>query len=57
MVKVGGADLGKTPVTIKLPGHESTSLELVKDGVTTTHRVFPDKNNEKVDVKLKPRRR
>lgn len=53
MVKVGGVDKGKTPVVIELPGYETTSIELVKGGRTTTQRVYPDRNNEKVDVKLR----
>jgi hypothetical protein len=56
MVRVGGKDMGKTPVTVLLPGYETTSLELVKGGVTTTHRVLPSKGGQKVDVKLKTRR-
>ena len=56
MVKVGGADVGKTPVTISLPGFETTSIELVKGGVTTTQRVYAGKTGQKVDVKLKTRR-
>jgi hypothetical protein len=55
-VKVGGESVGKTPVTIKLPGFETTSLELVRGGVTTTQRVYPGKSGHKVDVKLKTRR-
>jgi len=56
MVKVGGEDRGKTPVTIALPGFETTSIELVKGGVTTTQRVYAGKTGQKVDVKLKTRR-
>jgi hypothetical protein len=53
MVKVGGAEMGKTPVTISVPAYETTTLELVKSGKTTTQRIYPDKNNDKVDVKLR----
>jgi hypothetical protein len=53
MVKVGGAEVGRTPVTIAVPGYETTTLQLVKSGKTTTQRIYPDKNNDRVDVRLR----
>lgn len=57
-VKVGGAAVGKTPVVITLPGYETTSIELTRNGyAVTSQRVYAGKSGQKVDVKLKPRRR
>ncbi|MBZ0236852.1 MAG: PEGA domain-containing protein, partial [Deltaproteobacteria bacterium] len=55
VVKVGGENLGKTPVTITLPGFETTSIELVRGGKTTPHRVYAGKSGQKVHVKLRRR--
>jgi hypothetical protein len=58
LVKIGGVDAGKTPITVNLPGYETTSIELSRAGsATTTQRVYAGKSGQKVDVKLKPRRR
>ncbi len=57
-VKVGGVELGKTPVTIALPGFETSSIELTRSGhAPATQRVYAGKAGQKVDVRLKPRRR
>ena len=58
MIKIAGVDAGKTPVTISLPGYETTSIELHRNGYApTSQRVYAGKSGTKVDVKLKPKRR
>lgn len=57
-VSIAGVAAGKTPVTVALPGYETTSIELSRSGYAPiTQRVYAGKSGQKVDVKLKPRRR
>ncbi len=57
-VTVGGKQVGKTPVTIALPGFETTSIVLTrKDHAPVTQRVYAGKSGQRVDLKLKPRGR
>lgn len=58
MVKLAGAEVGRTPISLTVPGFESVSVEISKPGyVAATQRVYASKAGGKVAVKLKPRRR
>ena len=59
-IRLGRKMLGVTPTTIKLPGFETTTIRIAKEGYTAeTEKVTPKQNNQAIQITLKkaPRKR
>ena len=55
-ISIGGKKAGKTPSAVKVPGYDSTTITLFKDGyVTATERVTAKQNGTAIKMTLRRR--